>query len=444
MTAKDTEAMTLPMYDAEAIDLTALVAELSKDSNLPSSIHVRNLLLSGFAHQEVADVEEDYSRCSSNAEYFLSTLRAYQPAVQIGIIGSPPSRVLRNRAVKEGKDLPWAVTILKSSVFRTQGDLLSHIQRPDFSLWHSAEAKVASDESVDDESLNLFKHVIREWLPRAYERFQRQLFSRHGIAAESEEHSRLIEKLKSNQEVNVLAFAMEESFSDALLNWVKEGAEGVTVDWSATYATLQRYCANLSSSSESRCIDSQYEEGLLGEAQRWKLENLGSDSVQLVLSTNKLAFPQSHLLRKPFLTCLVRDQGDDSAASSNEAKVINNEYATTQSKGKAAGWVYTHEDLSLASLHVAPAYRRLTPKREGVPSVGRLLMEIMANRVARHQHRILRQAGVDADALSSKAWPVVADVEPDNEGSVAFYQRTGFVHVNRHTWLGLRVAVSKK
>lgn len=161
-----------------------------------------------------------------------------------------------------------------------------------------------------------------------------------------------------------------------------------------------------------------------------------------VLASNKLAFPKSHLLRKPFLTRLIRDQQGPAAISGlSEPSAIqrNNEYASSQERGSAAGWVYTHEDLSLASLHVAPPYRRLSPRQEGVPSVGRLLIDIMAARIARHQRRALRDAGVDLETIDETAWPLTADVETENLASWQFYLRTDFVPVARHTWLGLRL-----
>lgn len=141
----------------------------------------------------------------------------------------------------------------------------------------------------------------------------------------------------------------------------------------------------------------------------------------------------------------MRDHRGPDPSSESHSNIItpNNDYATDQAKGRAAGWVYTHEDLSLASLHVPPPYRRLTPRTEGVPSVGRLLMDVMSARISRHQERILRQVGLDldldGDSLGPQARPVTADVEIDNAASWQFYLRTGFVPVARHTWLGLRV-----
>lgn len=183
-----------------------------------------------------------------------------------------------------------------------------------------------------------------------------------------------------------------------------------------------------------------------------------------VHSSNKLGFPTSHILRKPFLSRLIRDQAGPSDHTVPQERddataTPSNEYAKVQGRGSVAGWVYTHEDVSLASLHVTEAYRRLgkahdpskattttngdgstTPPRVGI---GRMLVALLSPQIARQQRQALRLLDIEAPTSGAQTslWPVVAESEMDNEGAVAFYHRCGFEVTGRHNWVGVRVWV---
>ena len=136
-------------------------------------------------------------------------------------------------------------------------------------------------------------------------------------------------------------------------------------------------------------------------------------------------------------------------------------YPTEQGKGRLAGWVYTHEDLSLASLHVALPYRRQVDPAAAASSpplsLGRLLVSLLSPRVGLAQRRALAACGLDVRALEQAAaaaatassppycpWPVTADVDASDAGSVRFYERLGCRRVARHCWLGVRAALAQQ
>lgn len=289
-------------YDARQLCFPALIKELSQKPHLPTSIHVRNLLLSGLASRENAsasDVADNaQTQCpseSQRSDALWEQLTSYQPAIQVAVLGDAPRSILcgnarsTDAATGDGDGTrPWAVAILKSSVFRQKGDILSYLRRPDFSIWLSSESHLAEEQlardnkatdNLDSESLELFKFVVGDWLPRAHEHFQRDLFDDF----EEEEGEPKRDALRTEagtdadgggSEVNVLAFAMENNISDALLQWGKEPGSKVKVDWHATYGTLQRY--------EKDSSAKETEGEMVGSGGRWSLEKLGEESVRVV------------------------------------------------------------------------------------------------------------------------------------------------------------------
>ena len=288
------------IWDARQLSFTALITELSQKPNLPTSIHVRNLLLSGLASREepdalIASLTRNKSE-SEKSEVLWKQLASYQPAIQVAVFGDAPRKILcggndiqGNGASEEHVQQragakPWAVAILKCSVFRQAGDVLSYLRRPDLSIWLSSESYLAqgqlgredkSTSNLDADSLELFKSIVEDWLPGAYEQFQRELLEYFGIETQ-EQRDNVRKECGAEKEVNVLAFAMDNNVSDALLQWSKEPESRVSIDWHATYGTLQRY------EKDSGCD----EEEAIGSAGRWALERLGEESVRVVSLLN--------------------------------------------------------------------------------------------------------------------------------------------------------------
>lgn len=283
-------SVTPAIYDARKLSFTALVSELSRHPNLPTSVHVRNLLLSGLASQEKVseEFEKNLRECSDSdakSRVLWDQLRSYQPGIQVGIIGPAPAGILGNAS--SDSTSPWGVAILKSPVFRTVGETASYLKRPDFSLWISTETSMAAQQQarpdkttgdLDAESLNVFKTIITQWLPLAHAELQREVFE-HFHVTSREEQAAIRKEVGSD--LNVLAFAMENNVSDALLRWAEEKDASVKVDWHATYGTLQRYQQDVDAGEDASVVHER-ERVMAGAAERWALERLGEESVEVV------------------------------------------------------------------------------------------------------------------------------------------------------------------
>lgn len=269
------------------LSFAALVSELSRKPNLPTSVHIRNLLLSGLTSTEADFNFASDGNESSKQSLGWSRLRSYQPAIQVAVVGALPSALTGEQSTSTSTGV-WGIAILKASVFRSQGDIASYLKRPDFSIWLSCESKLAKEQldrddksttQLDAEASALLKYIVSEWLPCAHAQFQAELLTHFKISSAQE---RISIYKKVGRDVEVLAFALDNSVSDALLQWEKEEGANVKVDWHSTYGTLQRYerPADRAVAAETEAVEA--ERSLLGEAGRWSIENLDDDSVQLV------------------------------------------------------------------------------------------------------------------------------------------------------------------
>lgn len=119
-----------------------------------------------------------------------------------------------------------------------------------------------------------------------------------------------------------------------------------------------------------------------------------------------------------------------------------------QEIGKPAGWVYNHDDLALASLHVPQNYRRIVSSSESSvkgKGIGTILMELITPRVALVQEYALKKSGNARlleqlrDGNEAILTPCVAVTEVGNVPARKLFEKCGFVEGEEVAWVGMRL-----
>ncbi|CAO1622457.1 unnamed protein product [Jaminaea pallidilutea] len=463
-------------YESRDINLGALVRLLSKAPYLPNSQGVRNHLIVGLTSR----LDPTEQRAEDGGPQEWNTLYNSQPGVQVVLFGDVPSEILmassrasssKTRSVTSSDRVTaplWGIALVFPSKWRSDDDPPSFMRRPQVLLWMSSERALARvrlqhtggdgpPAPLDETSRSLVSFVFEGWLPGAYQRYIRSQGERLHLPDDVvEQHL---------QEVDVVVAALDEHFLRALLEIVPEAQEGrdsrqARIEWHGTYGA---FSLPLDHSTAQRA--QAIEKDLQQPSSRWSIEDVSPPAVDAILQSNKIPFPRSHVLRKPFLSVVVRDRlghsettAASSAAGAADASPMDNRYALEQSRGSLAGWAYTHEDLSLASLHVPPAYRRLGAKGAGSttektthspPSVGRLIVEVLSDKVQAHLKQALARFGCDLEELSRHqsqgeaacAWHLRADTEVGPGSAEEFYKRMGFKRMANLTWSGLKMPI---
>jgi GNAT superfamily N-acetyltransferase len=103
----------------------------------------------------------------------------------------------------------------------------------------------------------------------------------------------------------------------------------------------------------------------------------------------------------------------------------SNEYPVVMQQGSPAAWAYAHDDLSLASLHVAEPYRR--------SGLGKACVYLMGKKLMQAQKRALVQAGYSTDDADI-ATPFLLDTEMHKGASRLFFEAQGFQGIVVATW----------
>lgn len=457
-------------YETRDIDLGALVRLLSKEPYLPNSQGVRNHLIVGLTSR----LDPTEQRAEDGGPQGWNTLYNSQPGVQVVVFGDVPSEILMagSRASSsrtsggagDGRTTApvWGIALVFPSKWRSDDNPLSFMRRPQVLLWMSNERSLAREwlrctggdgpvAPLDETSRSLVSFVFEGWLPGAYQRYIRSQGERLRLSDDViEQHL---------QEVDVVVAALDEHFLRALLEIVPEAQEGqdsrqARIEWHGTYGA---FSLPLDDSTGQRA--QAIEKGLQQPSSRWSIEDVSPPAVDAILQSNKIPFPRSHVLRKPFLSVVVRDRlGPSEISAAAATGPRDNRYALEQNRGSLAGWAYTHEDLSLASLHVPPAYRRLGAKGAGSttektthspPSVGRLIVEVLSDKVQAHLKQALARFGCDLEELSrcqsqgeaACAWHLRADTEVGPGSAEEFYKRMGFKRMANLTWSGLKMPI---
>lgn len=140
--------------------------------------------------------------------------------------------------------------------------------------------------------------------------------------------------------------------------------------------------------------------------------------------------------------------GEDSSDQAS-ATLVSSSYPTSIGKGRPAGWAYSHDNLSLASLHVAQPYRRIKKNASCIGtrvsnqiselSVGKICVAAMAPKLIEAQRDALRMSGAsDADSngnlVESLASPYLSDTEMDKGPARSFFEKLGLHGFAISTW----------
>lgn len=144
-----------------------------------------------------------------------------------------------------------------------------------------------------------------------------------------------------------------------------------------------------------------------------------------VQSSNSLTFPIWYINQRKHISVLIRDGEDVEGGKSTS-------YPTSIQSGSPAAWAYAHDDLSLASLHVAEPYRRLR--------LGKCCVDIMAKRLIDAQKQALKQAGCTGSKHST---PYLLDTEMHKGSSRLFFEAIGFTGFVIATWGSISVQASQ-
>lgn len=476
-----TPSASIQCYQPDEINWQGLLHTLSLPPCLPTSIQVRNHILAGITSRpEILGEAGDAVVVDDPWKDFT---QRYQPGAQLVVLGEPPAEVLLQGGNSSAQsDGLWGIALLVSSKFRNDADPATCLRRPNVSVWLSSESEYAArrlkrrqenpslrageddEKEVDPASRAMLGYMFRTWLPVAYTRFIEAQVGRFKLDAAMVRSEYL-------QEVDVIVQAIDATWLQVLLSEVydpptrakrADGAAALStappsrtergrIDWHSTFDTFVLTPPILPTAPTK-------EEEALQAGARWQLEEITPQTAQTVADANKIPFPVDHALRKPKLSLLARDRVGPVGADGEGEE--DNAYPAEQGKGRLAGWVYTHEDLSLASLHVALPYRRqvdAAPASAPPLSLGRLLVALLTPRVGLVQRRALATCGLDVSALEQEAmaastasqspwcpWPVTADVDASDAGSVRFYERLGCRRVARHCWLGVRAALAQQ
>ena len=90
---------------------------------------------------------------------------------------------------------------------------------------------------------------------------------------------------------------------------------------------------------------------------------------------------------------------------------------------------YTPKIVSVAALHVLPAYRKM--------GLGRLVLMSLALVQVRLARSILDKRGPDASPIDDESIMAHADCIDDNYPTMVFMERCGWTRVGNHNWLGV-------
>ncbi|CAO1634792.1 unnamed protein product [Parajaminaea phylloscopi] len=450
------------VFDSSQVRFGELIRTLTSAACQPTSQTMRNHLLAGVTSRR--DPTQRLPNDGGDDDW--GTLKDQQPGFQAALFGHVPESLLRRDLAETGSVAGrsdstagvWGVALLVSSKLRDEVEPETFLRRPNLSIWLSTESDLARQRTeafladggedalrrpiaLDAASQGILEQMVRDWLPVAYQSFI------HAQAAQRNFGSGVIES--HLRYVDVIIQALDQSFLCALLQIAEAGGAqdgasptGLTVDWHASFQAFAM-------ADHDKPLDTDQESELAGP--RWQVGPLTDVTVETVRAANHLPFPRQHILRKPFLSVAVRDVVGPPSSQSGDAvrpdgeTLSSTDYPQQQHAGALAGWCYTHEDLSLASLHVAEPYRRLTSPQV---SLGRLIVQLLTRRIAESQRRALSRFRMDLDELRKQeastgwcAWHTKADVDVTSEGAIRFYQRCGFKLMAIHAWVGLRAPI---
>ncbi|KAI8597786.1 hypothetical protein EDD21DRAFT_206550 [Dissophora ornata] len=108
--------------------------------------------------------------------------------------------------------------------------------------------------------------------------------------------------------------------------------------------------------------------------------------------------------------------------------IIKRSHCFRDRAGEMVAWAGTHEDFSIAALHVLPEYRKM--------GLGRLVLQNIALMHVRLAREVFA-AGSDPEATEHLEIFAHADCLMHNVPTMVFMERCGWHRAGHHLWLGL-------
>ncbi|UZJ55444.1 hypothetical protein CBS101457_004764 [Exobasidium rhododendri] len=396
-------------YGRDELDYCALVRELSRSPNIPTSAHLRNHLIAAYAAQSrpIDISKQDQWKIYGD----------YRKGVQLIAIGDVPSAIIKGITGEayDSEDLKgiWGIAVVFPTYapgwIEQSKDAMKNAGIWDgmrLSIWLSSESSkndVVSMDSIraaDVEEEKVLDFIFHDFVSQAAQRLT--------------EFNREKDEMGSDDDQYVVnLFAINEMWVTVLRRWTHKGDKYVTL-------TRANPCMTFIKPEEEAFEACDY-------APRWQVSSIESkEDIVLVQSSNSLAFPLWYIENRRHISILVRDGQEEEESSRSE-------YPTHIQAGSPAAWAYAHDDLSLASLHVAEPYRRL--------GLGRVCVAYMAKKLIDAQKGSLLQAGCGYADVQT---PFILDTEMHKGASRLFFEELGFKGVVIATWGSILVTKERE
>lgn len=410
-------------FAPDELDFRGLIQELSLPSNLPTSAHLRNHLIAAYAAQAGPF---DISKQDQ-----WKTYRDYRKGVQLAAIGNVPPCILRNKqqVQQENSSDLWSVAIVFPTYAPGWIDQSKDVSKSAgiwdnmrLSIWLSSETSrstspvsVDNIKEADSSELSMIDYIFHEFVPQSANKLS-------GL---------------DQEKYIVDLFAINEAWVKVLRKWTEEGDAKVKLTRAnpcMTFIKPEKQAlagVDLQSRWQVSTIENSEDISLVSEAlgslhAKDLLDCADMIHVLQVQSSNSLTFPLWYIENRKHISVLVRDRGEDGNSSS---QISRSEYPKQIQPGSSVAWAYAHDDLSLASLHVAECYRRL--------GLGKYCVDVMAEKLIKAQKDALIRSGCDGPHVET---PYLLDTEMHKGASRLFFEQQGFKGVVIATWGSITVA----
>lgn len=264
----------IPIYNSTSLQFSELVSTLSQQSNLPSSIKVRNRLLSPWT---ISSPPNDWTTSSSihpDPDPW-STLALSNGTLEVYAFGSVPQDILKEKArIVNDQSLfstpsssLWALVILSPPL---HDDHKSHAPRMDF--WISSESFVFSGsreslgpeeklaKTLEEEERLLF-FIINDWLPSKL---------REPVADDRDSLGQKPDSI-DNEKKSIVLCGFEQRLVDLIQLWSSKDDSKITVSWVNSCLVYFRNGEPKRNYSKETLIDG-----------RWKVGKIEERDVELV------------------------------------------------------------------------------------------------------------------------------------------------------------------
>jgi GNAT superfamily N-acetyltransferase len=421
-------------FGPDELDYRGLIKELSSPPNYPTSAHIRNHLLAAYA---AFTCPFDLSKQDQ-----WKTYHEYRKGVQLMAIGDVPSHVLLQQSSNKDDDgnvrndldddngCLWSIVIvfpshtpgwqeLDKDVKKTTG--IWHTKR--LAIWLSSESSsrrstgpvsidnIPSASRAEEEMLWFIFHDV---IPQASLQLAMHLGEEPGSQSQSEL------QLQSPNDAGLVVdlFAVNEAWVCLLRKWTSAGDEQIKLTRANPCMTFVK--------EEAEALND-----IADFPPQYSVSTIESkEEMSLVQTSNSLTFPLWYVEQRKHISILVFDNDPPLPQTLDNTPPQPLSYPTKRQTGSPVAWAYAHDDLSLASLHVAEPYRRL--------GLGKYSVDAMARKLIQAQKQAVRLARCDDVPLLQTA--CLLDTEMHKGGSRLFFEQLGFKGIVIATWGSILVA----